>query len=736
MLQFFDTLSDTSGNALVGATITVTNFPSGTVAPIYNTNGTASPIATGISLPSDVTGQVSFFIPDGVYTLTYKYNGTTYKTRASVAIMDPAGFVTATDTGGAANVYVINNSAYPGTLYVGLKLEMLAAHTNTGSSTLNLNGTGALPIRQGGGNALAAGMIQLNGIVRLEWDGTQFELIGSQSQPFYAQTAAEAAAGVTPTNFAYPPGDVRRYGAVGDGVTDDTTAILNSIASNQVTNLLTGNSVVSSAVSVPAGKGIIGAGLNNPSSTSPLSFGSILIATLALSIVVQIGDGTAVAGMARGFAITRAAGTPPAGSIGLRLFGGVGTECRDIFSWSHQIPIAHQSAGTGGLGHFMDHINTGAAYDAHVVVDTVPEIRYSNSRIGTNGTLDVPCSAYLRITGGNGAHPPAGPNTVIFTNTQFNSGNPGSQPTNWLQFVNLNAPGLPTIDARVFSFSGGCHIEGVSGAAIASDASWASIDRLDICGCTFNLPGIPFFNLNAATALNGWRFANNWLTCSTFAPGVNVINALTVTGNTFETAACTYNAVTGSWTVTNVGNTYGNSSSLTISGDKWNAGVFCDTYRPGSTFTNNANATVQANIVVMNSPGNSTFAWTPVLNFGGNPAGITYATQSGALQVVGNMVHYQWRITLTAKGANVGAATITGFPINHSAGLHQTGAGGVAFGNANMAGLPAAILAQGPVGGGAGQISLLVQNAAATAPVTDANFTNTSDIAGHVTFFL
>lgn len=40
----------------------------------------------------------------------------------------------------------------------------------------------------------------------------------------YARTAAETAAGVTPSNYAYEPGDVRRYGAAGDGSTDDTAA--------------------------------------------------------------------------------------------------------------------------------------------------------------------------------------------------------------------------------------------------------------------------------------------------------------------------------------------------------------------------------------------------------------------------------------------------------------------------------------------------------------------------------
>lgn len=46
----------------------------------------------------------------------------------------------------------------------------------------------------------------------------------------YNQTPAEIAAGVTPANYAYPPGDVRRYafGTVGDGITDSTDAIISA----------------------------------------------------------------------------------------------------------------------------------------------------------------------------------------------------------------------------------------------------------------------------------------------------------------------------------------------------------------------------------------------------------------------------------------------------------------------------------------------------------------------------
>jgi hypothetical protein len=49
----------------------------------------------------------------------------------------------------------------------------------------------------------------------------------------YPRTTAEISASVTPTNYYYEPGDVRRYGAVGDGATDDYTAFNNAILSNR-----------------------------------------------------------------------------------------------------------------------------------------------------------------------------------------------------------------------------------------------------------------------------------------------------------------------------------------------------------------------------------------------------------------------------------------------------------------------------------------------------------------------
>ena len=53
---------------------------------------------------------------------------------------------------------------------------------------------------------------------------TQFTQAGITSITM-PQTPAELAAGITPSNYAYPPGHFNRYGAVGDNVADDSAAI-------------------------------------------------------------------------------------------------------------------------------------------------------------------------------------------------------------------------------------------------------------------------------------------------------------------------------------------------------------------------------------------------------------------------------------------------------------------------------------------------------------------------------
>lgn len=238
MLQYFETLTDDSGNALLGATVTVNNYPSGTPATIFNTNGTASPIGTSTVI-SDITGQVSFYIPDGAYTLVYSYKSTVYKTKQPVQMIDPMGFAFATDTG-TVNAMVVNSSAYPATLYVGLKIEVKAANSNTSTVTFNLNGTGNQPVNLPGGSGLAAGQILTNGLYRLEWDGAEWQFVGSQSPPFYAPSAAEIALNITPAVTFFPPCNILRYGADSTGVASSWSAMNQAVKVGQKTgNIVT-----------------------------------------------------------------------------------------------------------------------------------------------------------------------------------------------------------------------------------------------------------------------------------------------------------------------------------------------------------------------------------------------------------------------------------------------------------------------------------------------------------------
>lgn len=132
--------------------------------------------------------------------------------------------------------------------------------------------------------------------ITASWLNLVDNFVNGSGTPPNARTAAEIAAGVTPTNFAYPPGHVFRYGALGNGVANDTVAISNALLAaaaalnaNQVglgtatarVYLPSGNYITSATLNRPAGVYIVGDG---PEATSITANGNFpIIATTGTS---------------------------------------------------------------------------------------------------------------------------------------------------------------------------------------------------------------------------------------------------------------------------------------------------------------------------------------------------------------------------------------------------------------------------------------------------------------------
>lgn len=122
-----------------------------------------------------------------------------------------------------------------------------------------------------------AGLVDITGVVAPSQTGNSGRYLGtdgtlaSWSNPpvYIARTAAEISAGITPTSYSYEPGDVRRYGAVGDGVTDDTAAISAAASTGLPITMPYGTFLVSSPVTISSS--ITGSGADDGQTTIVLT---------------------------------------------------------------------------------------------------------------------------------------------------------------------------------------------------------------------------------------------------------------------------------------------------------------------------------------------------------------------------------------------------------------------------------------------------------------------------------
>ncbi len=111
--------------------------------------------------------------------------------------------------GGSANTYTMTSDAVGAisTAYAaGMIFIFKAAATNTGASTLNVDGVGAVDIKTNDGGALVAGDIVQNGLYMVAYNSTgpRFDMIGAYAggsfQPLDATLTALAGVAFTTTN--------------------------------------------------------------------------------------------------------------------------------------------------------------------------------------------------------------------------------------------------------------------------------------------------------------------------------------------------------------------------------------------------------------------------------------------------------------------------------------------------------------------------------------------------------
>jgi hypothetical protein len=101
---------------------------------------------------------------------------------------------------GTANNYIVSIAGSPFLLTPGLLVTFEVLNTNTGASTLNLNGLGSKNITLPGMGALPANYLLAGSIAIVEYDGTEFQLISQSTQ---VVTVGSLSA-VYPVTFASP----------------------------------------------------------------------------------------------------------------------------------------------------------------------------------------------------------------------------------------------------------------------------------------------------------------------------------------------------------------------------------------------------------------------------------------------------------------------------------------------------------------------------------------------------
>ena len=435
----------------------------------------------------------------------------------------------------------------------------------------------------------------------------------SGNMGIWVRTAAETAAGVTPTNYGYSPGNALRYNADSTGATDSSTAVSNCLKANGFCYLpgLGGTAVYAMNVTL-AGQGLKIFG-DSSYTTTVKNFANSAVFTL---------DATS-ANVLR---------------------------CEI----SHlQIANANAAADTAADGIVIQGDAGGANQnDFHTFRDLlIYEMRY-----GINVTGRSVWNVLEKVT----INTPLADAMIVQSNL-----NNDMWSFNQCRFA--NAPG------HGFHFT--------SSFATLCD-SWSMIE------CDFENNSLCGVYLTGTSGVQGWKLSNcHWESntggiahAATNPPKANVfVNAAYAFGLEFD--ACTFYGGTTPEPDYNIYiDTPGNSGSATanVCGDVWNCRfqnssqtVVNDVYWPKNCLLG-LNQYGQANSIdptqgsIDLSQLVNVQAFTPTISIGGSSVGVTYLSQVGRYQQVGNLVTFELYVSLSSTGGLAGAVAVNGLPVASS----------------------------------------------------------------------
>ena len=515
--------------------------------------------------------------------------------------------------------------------------------------------------------------------------------------------AAQAQSYPTPTfQSVITASDAQYYGAKCDGVTDDSAALNAAATAVKAAGkaLRIPNAVCYSASALNFGSlALVGAAPLIP--TNPPSGPTIKCAATIVAPCVTVGTalGTTDLGAVVRDVAFAFAGTPVAGDAALQVQGHNSnlTNTLAYNAWDGYLFASGISAHAGFL-------YTWNIYHDHLVQNGFPEIYIVNARFGMNGAGDQTNSnSFFGFTGSD-------PNTMLCSSCQLNLGS--VSPKYIYDFFNLTSQvnGVYQLSDSIIDMSLGNSI-----AVIHSDGTGTCF-RCIWNSVTLNAPGMTFFSLGSATSMNEAVFANSNFFIHDFTlPSIQV--AQLRLANLFVSGSVTLNGSNSQAVVSNI-----LSSSPFVVQGSWSSLQITNVL--GSTYTD---AAATGPIFASGVPAT---VFTPQLQFGGANAGMTQSVIYGkATRMADGTVKQIFGVELTALGSSTGSATIIGTPyVCNGFGLGQIDMGPIySIGLASLTGTSLAAARSGSSG-----VSLFQSSGTGMVALTQANFTNTSSIAGTV----